>query len=301
MASEPARLAVSPTRYSLVSGVVRLLRPANLVTSAADVLTGCVIVGGGLDALPWRLVASVALYGGGVVLNDFFDRHLDATERPERPIPSRVVPAAGAASMGFALLAAGVAAGFLASPTTGIIAAVIAAAVVLYDVVAKHNSSGPVVMGACRALNLLLGLAAVPSLLQESWHLALLPLVYVAAITALSRGEVHGGTRRASGMALALFVAVLVALLFVHAGDATGALQSFPFLLLLAMKVAPPLWQAWRDPSAGHVRYAVHAGVVSLIVLDSALAAGFAGVVYGAAILSLIVVAAELARLFPVT
>jgi hypothetical protein len=52
------------------------------------------------QALPWLVGATMCLYAGGVVLNDFFDRRLDAIERPERPIPSRRVSAASAAALG---------------------------------------------------------------------------------------------------------------------------------------------------------------------------------------------------------
>ena len=48
-------------------------------------------------------------------------------------------------------------------------------------------------------------------------------------------------------------------------------------------------------------RTAVRAGVLSLIVLDAALAAAFAGPLYGAAVLALWPVSLRLARLFAVT
>ena len=68
------------------------------------------------------LAASLCLYAGGIALNDFFDRNLDAVERPERPIPSGIVPAITAGLLGFSLLLAGVAFAFRASSGTGAIA-----------------------------------------------------------------------------------------------------------------------------------------------------------------------------------
>ena len=66
--------------------------------------------------------------------------------------------------------------------------------VVIYDAWGKrHAIVGPLNMGLCRGLNLVLGIAAVPSALAGHWPLALLSLVYVAAVTVVSRGEVHGG------------------------------------------------------------------------------------------------------------
>jgi 4-hydroxybenzoate polyprenyltransferase len=68
---------------------LQLLRPANVTTALADVLAGFAIAGlGNRAALPWLLLATAALYAGGIVLNDVFDREIDKLERPDRPIPS---------------------------------------------------------------------------------------------------------------------------------------------------------------------------------------------------------------------
>ena len=80
----------------MLRGYLELLRPPNVMTAVADVLAGYAVAGlSNWAALPWLLGATACLYAGGVVLNDFFDRHLDARERPERPLPSGRVPAAG--------------------------------------------------------------------------------------------------------------------------------------------------------------------------------------------------------------
>ena len=63
-----------------------LMRPANIVTAIADILDGIAIAGLAFDqitdaALPRVLLlilTTIGLYGGGVVLNDFFDRETDA-------------------------------------------------------------------------------------------------------------------------------------------------------------------------------------------------------------------------------
>ena len=156
-------------------------------------------------------------------------------------------------------------------------------------------------MGSCRALNLLLGLSIAPAALAHTWLLALLPFLYIVAITTLSRGEVHGGSASASRFALLLFAAVLIGLGALGASGPHRALRVLPFALLLFARVAPPFWQAYRTPTAGVLRVAVRAGILSLIVLDAALAAPFGGIIVGAAVLSLAVVAGELARIFPVT
>ena len=282
-------------------GWVRLLRPANLVTSGADVLAGFVVVGAPAGQLLWRLIASVGLYAGGIVLNDYFDRGPDATERPERPIPSGLVSARSAAILGFSFLIAAVATAFRASTLTGVIAIVIASGVLAYDAGMKHRALGPLMMGCCRGLNLLLGLAAAPALLPHVWFVTLLPLAYISGVTLLSRGEVMGGTQRTSAIALVLFGGVVVATVMFHLSQPSHLAAMSLFLLLLVVKTGIPLWRAYCHPYAMVIRSAVHAGVVSLIVLDAALAAGHAGMLFGGAILSLSVIAGELGKLFPVT
>ena len=73
------------------------MRPANIVTAIADILAGIVITGylkfPEYSLLPvfFLVLASVGLYGGGVVFNDVFDADLDKIERHERPIPSGLI------------------------------------------------------------------------------------------------------------------------------------------------------------------------------------------------------------------
>ena len=284
-------------------GYAQLSRPANMVTAAADVLAGYAAASSATPSgLAWLVVSTMALYGGGVTFNDFFDRKLDAVERPERPIPSGRVPAAGAALMGTAMLAAGIAAAFGTSPASGTVATGIALAALLYDAAAKHHRlAGPALMGVCRGLNLLLGISGAPAAMSECWFLPLLPVCYVAAITVMSAGEVHGGSRRTGLISLSLFAGSGAGLL------ALGVLRNFsltpmvPFLLLLGWRVGPPVWRACMVSEPSAIRGAVRAGVLSLIVLDAAVAAGFGGFLYGAAVLCLMIPAFGLARLFPVT
>ena len=301
MNSTIEELANSQSRADRVGAYVRIIRPANLVTSAADVLAGYVVVGAPEGQLMWRLIASIGLYAGGIVLNDFFDRELDAVERPERAIPRGLVSPVAAAVLGSLLLVGAVVAGFLASPLTGLIAIAITLCVLAYNAGIKHHALGPILMGCCRGLNLLIGLAAVPALLPGCWFLSLLPLVYISGIAMLSRGEVTGGTRRTSALALTLFAGVVLATFALHLEQPSSLLTVLPFLALFIAKAGIPLWRSYRLPRAALIRSSVYAGVVSLIVLDAALAAGQAGIIYGAAILSLSVIAGELGKLFPVT
>jgi 4-hydroxybenzoate polyprenyltransferase len=301
MLEQPATAA--GLRQSVLWPYLQLMRPANLVTAAADVLAGYAAAGlSNPAALPALLFATICLYGGGVVLNDVFDARLDAVERPERPIPSGRARVTGGATLGAVLLVIGISAASLASPLSGRLALLIAICAVLYDAWGKHQRVlGPINMGACRGLNLLLGVSAAPALVGDRWYLALIPVAYVAAITAISVGEVHGGRRGTGLLALGLLGAVIVALLALTWSPRFRLAPLLPFLLLFAWRVLPPFWLAYRDLQPARIRAAVKAGVLSLIVLDSAIAAGYAGLLYGLVVLALLFVAARLARLFAVT
>ena len=288
-------------RTSRLWAYATLMRPANVVTAMADVLAGAAAAGTA-DGLPGLLLSTTALYAGGVVLNDVFDANLDAKERPERPIPSGRVSQREAAALGSALLALGVLLAGVVSLVSFLVAAAVAATVLLYDAWAKHHPlAGPLAMGACRGLNLLLGLSAAPALLGVLWPLTLIPVAYIASITAISRGEVHGGRQRTGWLAVGLVGLVLAVLTALGLWGSQPVWATLPFVALFAWRVLPPFVAAAQRPLPALIGTAVRAGVLSLIVLDAALAAAFAGPLYGAVVLALWPVSLRLARLFAVT
>src|SRR5580704_4567103 len=105
--------------------LLRLGRISNLPTVWTNVLAGAVLSGG--EWRSWRLgvvlLAMSLFYVGGMYLNDYFDRAIDARERPERPIPAGAVSAGAVATIGFCLIGAGA----LATAAMGAAAAAMAA------------------------------------------------------------------------------------------------------------------------------------------------------------------------------
>ena len=284
-------------------GYLELVRPANVATALADVLAGYAVAGlGHPRALGWLLLSTACLYAGGVVLNDVFDRDIDRTERPERPIPSGRVRVATAAALGLGLLALGVVAASLATTVSGIVGAATAACVLVYDAWGKRQGLlGPVNMGMCRGLNLLLGVSAAPAVLSGAWPLSLLPLVYIAAVTAVSRGEVHGGRRGIAAFALISLGLVLAALVALALGRGGRSWAGVAFTAVLGWRVLPAFWGAYRTPEPGPIRHAIRTGVLSLVLLDAAIGATYGGALYSLVILATGLVASSLARLFAVT
>ncbi|HVS11931.1 MAG TPA: UbiA family prenyltransferase [Planctomycetota bacterium] len=139
----------------------RLLRLSLAPSAAADVAAGLVLGGFGAwpgGAAPWLLLAaSLCVYHGGMALNDWADREADVRTRPDRPIPSGAIPPRAALAAGLGLELAGIALAWLASPRAGLWVLAIAALAVSYDLAGRGPLRGPLLLGACRALNLGLG------------------------------------------------------------------------------------------------------------------------------------------------
>jgi 4-hydroxybenzoate polyprenyltransferase len=282
---------------------LELLRPANVVTALGDVLAGFAIAGlRHPERLPWLLLGSCCLYAGGVVLNDVFDRDLDRIERPERPIPSGRVSTRSAAALGAGLLVGGVAAATMATAAAGAMALAIAATVLLYDAWGKRQAPiAPLNMAMCRALNLMLGVTAVPAALTTAWPVAAVPLLYIYAITVLSRGEVHGGSTRVTSSALIILMASIAVLVMVIVRVPDAAWPALVLAAALSWRVVPAFVGARRHPTPATIRMAVKRGILSLVLVDAAIAAAFAGPLFAALILATGLAAGWLARMFAVT
>lgn len=296
---------------------LRLMRPANIVTAVADIMAGFAASGAvihifhlddgfiitpRIESLLWLILSTIGLYGGGVVFNDVFDADLDKVERPERPIPSGQASVMSASLLGLILLALGVVAAWQVSYVSGFIAVIIAVLAVWYDAWGKHHLFfGPINMGLCRGGNLLLGVSAIPEALTKVWFIALIPVVYIAAITMISRGEVHGGNRRALQGGIYLYAFVIIAILMLSFWTKEPGWQALLFLILFAYLIYPPLLKALKKQEPHLIGKAVKAGVIALIVMDACLATAFAGWQYGLLVLVLLPVSLWMARKFAVT
>lgn len=305
------------TTESASSGGIRayleLMRPANIVTAFADILAGFAAAGGVAlfsqvfppeitPELIGLLIATFGLYGGGVVFNDVFDAGLDAEERPERAIPSGRISKNNAIRLGTILLMAGIIFAFMVSTRSGILAVVIALCALFYDAKAKHSSLwGPLFMGLCRGGNLLLGCSIIPAVIPQVWFIGFIPVVYIGSITLVSQGEVHGGKKAPGYLALGLILLVTAVLFLLAILPYYALPEATPFVILFAIMVIPPFFKAASHPTPEFIKAAVKRGVLSLIILNSALAAGFSGFTLGILTLLLLPVSILLARIFAVT
>jgi 4-hydroxybenzoate polyprenyltransferase len=303
-------------RMNIIIAHIRLMRPANIVTAIADILAGFAVSGAALqlfsseiygstsllNSVLWLILSTIGLYGGGIVFNDVFDAKLDRKERPERPIPSGKASVVSAGILGIILLAIGITAAWQVSTLSGIIALAVAALAVLYDAWGKYQLIfGPVNMGLCRGGNLLLGVSAIPAAVQDLWFLALIPIIYIAAITMISRGEVHGGNRKALAGGIIMYGIIILVLIILSFLSDIVWWQVLPFVLLFSFLIFPPLIKALKKQEPQLIGKAVKAGVLSLIVLNATIASAFAGWVFGVIVLLLLPVSLVIAKKFSVT
>ena len=293
-------------------GFARLARPANLPTAAADILAGIAIALylRNIDVLGFLteqsgdvillVFSSVALYAGGVVFNDVFDAELDAIERPERAIPSGLVPKREAVYFGTILMLIGVSLAFKCNMLAGIMSVILTIAILTYDGYFKQfGFAGPLNMGICRGLNLLMGMSVLGML--SHWYIALVPVVYIFAITLISRGEVHGNNKKHIVWAGILYTIVILSITLIVMQQKDNVIVLLPFLILFGYLIFKPLLKAYKENSPKNIKKAVMGGVLSLVVMNACWVAGFSDWYLALAVLLLLPASMLLSKLFAVT
>lgn len=307
-------------QYSLSARLLaylQLTRPSNILTAIADVMAGFAVSGAIVEivdagngwfyipeirTLALLILSTSGLYGGGVVLNDFFDAALDSTERPERPIPSGKVSRVGAFILGMLLISAGIQAASFGSFTSSLIAIAIASLAVLYDAWGKHQANfGPLNMGLCRGANLLLGVSALSPAIFDFWFISFIPILYIAAVTTVSRGEVHGNHGNSLRRAGWIYSAVILLIISMAFHPDFHLRPALPCLVLFGWMIFGPLRHAQTTGQPKDIGRAVKFGVLALILMDAAIAAGFAGWDYALLIVCLLPLSLLLSKLFAVT
>jgi 4-hydroxybenzoate polyprenyltransferase len=265
-----------------ITAYLQLIRLPNVVTAAADSFAGWLLVSGSTSS-PARwlplVAASMVLYASGTALNDVFDFEIDRVERPGRPLPS------GRASWLAAYWVGGL--GLLLGPAlacasgfwqSGFVAAILAVCILSYDAGIKHTLLGPVVMGACRGLNLLLGMSHAPATGGAvGWCTAGAYASYVAGVTILSRSETSGGNRRGLLNGIAIQNLAILAL----AGTALSPrrfpqpdldrplipLEGLLVLALAALAVNQSAARVIKDPTPKLIQQHVKTGILVLVWL----------------------------------
>ena len=177
----------------------------------------------GYRVVPLALIFSL-LYCGGMILNDYLDRSIDAQERPNRPIPSGRVSPQTALILGIASLLLGFA-GMTAFEwqyhwidhepwrATAMVL-LLCVVIVMYNLNHTRSAMSVLLMGLCRAL-IILSVATVvqPPVMHWAWWFfvacpAATLMIYTVLISIVARNEMQprwfGGPKTVMNMIAAM-------------------------------------------------------------------------------------------------
>lgn len=271
----------------------QLVRLPNTFTAMADIFLGAIATGLLLQNWPaffCLLMSSTLLYWSGMVWNDYFDLDQDRLERPGRPLASGRISLRGALFFALMLMVGGLAFAFAADllSTTGNwrslpIAVVLVFAIFLYDGAFKATILGPVFMGLCRSLNILLGLSILGMMPPFwGWLMALIVGIYIAGVTWFARTEARMSSQpMLIGAATLIFVSLTLSLaipaLLEMSPDYTPS-QLFPYILAgFGAYLGVAILRAIHHPDPLRIQPAVKRAIFGLVVLDALLASAFVG------------------------
>ncbi|MBJ6366657.1 UbiA-like protein EboC [Snuella sedimenti] len=291
--------------------VLQIMRPANIITSIADIIAGIAIAGFLVPEL-WNQqiithiillsLTTAGLYAGGIVFNDVFDIEQDKINRPERVIPSGRLTLKEAKLFGIVLFTTSIIVAFLVSNTSGILAITITLSALLYDKYSKHNRVlGPLNMGLCRGVNLILGMSINMELDPKYYLIGILPVLFISAITLTAQKETKGKNKLAIAFAMLLDAVIVIGFIVMHQYFNLSIKNAFIFLIVwYGINVIAKL-KAILNNNPKLIQKAVKLGVLSLIPLDASYTAGFSSITMALTVLCLLPISLFLSKKFPVT
>ncbi len=146
-----------------IDGLIRLMRPVNCVMMGFAVLVGAILANSQLGSISWPNMLFGFLTGftfcaAAMVINDYYDRKIDAINEPQRPIPSGAVkPKEALAFMGVLVVV-----GFMFAALVSVLCFAVAAASLVitatYLTVGKKTGlPGNFLVSACVAIPFIYG------------------------------------------------------------------------------------------------------------------------------------------------
>jgi 4-hydroxybenzoate polyprenyltransferase len=268
--------------------------------------------------LDWRLVLAtiliaIGLYGYGMSLNDIIDRRRDKQTAAHRPLPSGRMSVVGAHVICFLLAMLAVGAGIYYALHVGgagrdgwktlVLVVWTGTLITFYDFAGKYLvAPGLLTLGLVRFFNALVPAPGIPLL----WH-ALLLLNHVTLLSTSAYGleKKRPALTRDHWIRVLGGLAVIDALAIVVVWWRRSGGGSIPFqqamwvhwgliwpAIAVAIFIAAAIWIRRRSATTRDAGQAIMLiGLLWLIVYDAAFAAGYVGLIAGAALLLLLPVA----------
>ena len=291
---------------------LRLLRISALPSAISNILLGYLIVHN--SWMPWQplallILASSCLYLAGMVFNDVFDHQRDLEQRPNRPIPSGSISLSAATFAYTALMGVAAVCGLFLGWRSLLVIAGIIVCVFLYNAVFKASVFGPIFMGSCRVLNIVLGGSVlpdgIPAAPQLLWWVALSVGILITGLTLFAKYETRNNSRHWLIGSSAVIVAGITMLASTGWACFPEAKSHFiKFACLVGLICVPALIRiiaAISKPEPKLIQGAVIALLRSLILLDAAVCFLVAPVVYCIVVMALLFPAMFLSRVIPPT
>jgi 4-hydroxybenzoate polyprenyltransferase len=290
---------------------LQLIRIPTVFTAMADIFLGFILVKGTFDPVDEFIPLigiSVCLYWTGMILNDYFDRAIDAEQRPGRPIPSGRISAQVALGVAIFLNATGLAIAFSLSQNTLIVAGALSACVWLYDGALKKTPLAPVFMGGCRFFNVMLG--ASMSSTGALWCLPVVMVasglgIYIAGLTWFARTEAATSSKRVLWAATAIVnsgIAILL-LTIVSMPEKPHVQWILMAMGVVTVTIQRRLAKAIHNPTPAFVQTAIKTMLLSLVMFDAIIVLYVTAptTTYAAATAALMIPALVLSRFIPMT
>ena len=312
---------------------LQLCRIPNVFTAVADIWMGYFFTHG--TPLAWTpflalSFSSACLYTAGMVLNDVADVVQDRHERPHRPIPSGRIRVDRAQQFGVLLLTLGLFCGWWAGFAdrensllpwrAGIVATLLTISVVAYDLLLKQTWAGPLGMGLCRMLNVLLGMSIVSSAASDdnlqvgtvfpfTYRAAELAVaagigIYIIGVTWFARTEAKTSARpQLTGGLITMLVGFALLGCYPRLSRhsplfwQSQSITLWWLLGLLGLPIVRRCVSAIARPDAKRVQSAIKLSILSLILLDASVVLVARGPIPAATIALLLLPSLALARI----
>jgi 4-hydroxybenzoate polyprenyltransferase len=285
---------------TLLIDYLRLIRVPNLFTVPSNILVG-ISLGSDLTFsihTVMQIIVSILLYMGGVALNDFYDFEVDKKQRPNRPLSSGRIPKRYALLLAIIAFGISLLLAYYVSTLGFSISILLIITIFAYDYKLKDGILGPMIMATARVLNILLGLSTYSNVIPYN-SVSLLVLsdtfLFIFGISLLSRSEIGSHIPKLSiSVVLAILMYIVSSIAFyIYLGllkfDSVFSLIIFTTLIAVSLV-------KFYNTDKQQPQKIVRNLIMAIIVLDSIFLSGILGLIYGLAILPLLVPCIILSR-----